>query len=58
MKAVKTISGIIATMAGTQALLFWLGEIEKPIWFIAAIILFTVGLYCFADKSETEKTNR
>lgn len=58
MKAIKFIIGAVATMAGTQALLFWLGAVEQPLWFISCMALYTVGLYCFAGTRETEKSNK
>lgn len=53
----KTILGIFATMAGTQALLFWLGAIDQPLWFIAFMIFSSAGIWCFADEKTTEINN-
>ena len=58
MKAIKSISGAVATMFGTQALLFWLGAIDQPLWFIGSMVLFTIGIWCFAESPAEEKENK
>lgn len=54
-KTLKKTLGAIATMAGTQALLFWLGAIDQPLWFVGSMILFVIGIWCFADDDEKEE---
>ena len=55
MKTVKFILGAFASMAGTQTLLFWLGATDQPLWFIATMALWAVGIYCFAGKKGGEE---
>lgn len=54
-KTLKKTLGAIATMAGTQALLFWLGAIDQPLWLIGSMVLFSAGIWCFADDDEKEE---
>lgn len=54
-KTLKFFIGIIATMAGTQAILFWLGAIDQPLWFVGSMVLFSAGIWCFADDDEKEE---
>lgn len=53
-KTLKKTLGAIATMAGTQALLFWLGAIDQPLWLIGSMVLFSAGIWCFADDEKEE----
>ena len=52
MKTVKTLIAIVATMAGTEFLMFWLGAAGRPVSFIAAMALYAVGLWFFGDSKE------
>ena len=53
-KTLRKLIGIIATMFATQALLFWLGAIDQPLWFVASMVLFIAGLWGFADNEKEE----
>lgn len=53
-KTLRKLIGIIATMFATQALLFWLGAIDQPLWFVASMVLFIAGLWGFADNEREE----
>jgi hypothetical protein len=53
-KTLRKLIGIIATMFATQALLFWLGAIDQPLWFVASTVLFIAGLWGFADNEREE----
>ena len=53
-KTRRKLIGIIATMFATQALLFWLGAIDQPLWFVASTVLFIAGLWGFADNEREE----
>ena len=53
-KTLRKLIGIIATMFATQALLFWLGAIDQPLWFVASTVLFSAGIWCFADDEKEE----
>ena len=54
-KTLRKLIGIIATMFATQALLFWLGAIDQPLWLIGSMVLFSAGIWCFADDDEKEE---